>query len=706
LTRQVAVRALVVAASLVLVLALIAGYVRRAGVDSDQFANRATVALRDDSVRSLIADKVTDDVVLKHQSDLVAARPIIQSFASTIVGSRAFTNLFRAAVRDAHRAVFQRDRDTFTLTVADVGTVLAAVLERLRPTVAKKVESTSRVELIERDVGSVSGDLARLADKVRLLALFLLVLTLALVAGALTLSRDKRHTVVELGIGAAAGGIVLLVAYGVTRSVAIDHAGGPEGRAAAGAVWDAFLGDLRTAGWILAGSGAVVAAAAASLIRPVDVREPLQRAAAWVATEPQRPVLRILRGVGFLAAGLLVIFKGDAVLQLAITLVGVYVVYEGATAILRVIYRPPAPAERRVPAPVAASSERRRLAVPVIAAAVIAAVIVVFVGSGGTTTAAPARGPCNGHEELCGRPLDRVALAATHNAMSVPLPGWYSAEQDRPISDQLADGVRGLLIDTHYADRLSNGKLRTDFGTREDLRRQAKQDGISSKAVDAAKRIRERIGFSGKGKRGAYLCHTFCELGGTPLPSVLDDVHDFLIAHPDDVLVIINQDYVTPQDFVAAVKKAKLEDLVYRGPTSGNWPTLRQMIDRSQRVVFLAENHAGAASWYQLAYKKITEETPYTFPKVAQLTTPEDLPSSCKANRGPAAAPLFLINHWISTDPFPRPSDAAKVNAYDPLLRRAQECQRLRKHFPNLLAVNFYRQGDVFRVVNRLNGVK
>ena len=28
-------------------------------------------------------------------------------------------------------------------------------------------------------------------------------------------------------------------------------------RAAAGAVWDAFLGDLRTTGWIVAGAGAV-----------------------------------------------------------------------------------------------------------------------------------------------------------------------------------------------------------------------------------------------------------------------------------------------------------------------------------------------------------------------------------------------------------------------------------------------------------------
>ena len=90
---------------------------------------------------------------------------------------------------------------------------------------------------------------------------------------------------------------------------------------------------------------------------------------------------------------------------------------------------------------------------------------------------------------------------------------------------------------------------------------------------------------------------------------------------------------------------------------------------------------------------------------MAQLTDRASLPASCKPNRGPAAAPVFLLNHWISTDPVPRPSDAKKVNAYDPLLQRARECQRLRDHVPNLVAVNFYRQGDLFRVVDTLNGV-
>jgi hypothetical protein len=35
-----------------------------------------------------------------------------------------------------------------------------------------------------------------------------------------------------------------------------------------------------------------------------------------------------------------------------------------------------------------------------------------------------------------------------------------------------------------------------------------------------------------------------------------------------------------------------------------------------------------------------------------------------------------------------------------------KECRRLRHHFPNLVAVNFYRRGDLFRVVDAVNGVR
>ena len=80
---------LVALASLLLPAATLAGYARLTLLDSDQFAARATGSVRDASVRSLIADRVTDEVILRHQADLVSARPIISSAISGIVGGGA-----------------------------------------------------------------------------------------------------------------------------------------------------------------------------------------------------------------------------------------------------------------------------------------------------------------------------------------------------------------------------------------------------------------------------------------------------------------------------------------------------------------------------------------------------------------------------------------------------------------------------------------
>ena len=492
-------------------LALLAGYARRAVFNTDQFANRATAALVDENVRSVVAQRVTDDVVLRRQSDLLAARPIIESAASAVVGSRAFAGLFRAAVADVHRAVFQRDEDTVTLTVADVGSVLAGAVQVVQPKLARQVRAEQRVELLQADLGSVSADAIRTAHRVRLLFWICLALTVAFAAGAIALAGDRRRAVSALGIGVAIAGVVLIVAWSVGRSLVTGSFDGPDEQAASGAVWDAFLGDLRTAGWILAGSGAVVAAAAASLIKPVELEPRLRRLAGWIAAEPERPWARAARAAALVAVGILVLANRSAVIDLLVALAGVYLIYKGVEALLRLIYRPAA-AEPAPAAPRDRGQVVRRLAVAGIAAVLVVGAIGVFTASGGTSTAAPRIAGCNGHAELCDRPLTSVVLPATHNAMSVPLPGWFSPEQERPIPGQLEDGVRGLLLDTHYADRLPNGKVRTFFSSNSKLRQAAARDGVSEDTIQAALRLRDRLGFRGEGSGGCNLCHTFCEL--------------------------------------------------------------------------------------------------------------------------------------------------------------------------------------------------
>ena len=542
LPRIVLVRLLLVATSVLLVATTIGAYAWRALFDTEQFGNRATAALQDPDVRQAVGERVTDDLLLRAEPDLLAARPILSSAVAGIVGGDAFAALFRRAATDAHRAVFERDSDTVALTIADVGVLAAEALRQLRPKLAEQLEEDRRLSVVDQRLGGITGDLARIARQVRAITFVLALLTLACAAAAVALARDRRATVARLGVAMIAAGVAVVAATVVARAIALGMVDDGD-RDAAGAVWDAFAGDLRTTGWLLAGAGAVTAAAAASLVRPIEVEEPLK--AAWrIATrEPDGTRWRVVRGIALVAAGAVVIAEAAQMVVIAVTLAGVYLLYKGVEALLRAIGPAPEPAERPARRP---ARRLRLLAVPVVAAALVAAGGVALAGGGALDEPAPAVEACNGHVELCDRRLDDVTLPATHNAMSVPLRGWFSSLQERPIGEQLEDGIRGLLLDTHYADRLANGRTRTVFTSAGTLGQAVEQDAVSPHSVAAAERLRDRLGFRGRGERGMYLCHTFCELGSTPLAPVLEDIRDFLVTHPGDVLVVINQDYVTP----------------------------------------------------------------------------------------------------------------------------------------------------------------
>jgi hypothetical protein len=220
---------------------------------------------------------------------------------------------------------------------------------------------------------------------------------------------------------------------------------------------------------------------------------------------------------------------------------------------------------------------------------------------------------------------------------------------------------------------------------------------LGKEGLEAAMRIRNRLVGEPEGERDVYLAHGFCELGATRLVETLHDMKDFLQTHPDEVVIIVVQDEgVKAADVAASFEKSGLIDFVYKGPVTSPWPTLGDMVARDERVVVYAENDTTGVPWYHLMLGNI-QETPYGF------HSPEEF--SCRPNRGGTRGSLFLINHWIETAPASKPSNAAIVNAYAVLLKRARQCRRERKMVPNLLAVDFYRTGDLFKVARALNGI-
>ena len=94
---------LLVATCLLLIAATLAGYATRALFDSDRFAERAAAALQAPAVRQAVGDRVTDELVLPREADLLTARPLIAAAVGGVVGGDAFAgcSAARCATRTA-----------------------------------------------------------------------------------------------------------------------------------------------------------------------------------------------------------------------------------------------------------------------------------------------------------------------------------------------------------------------------------------------------------------------------------------------------------------------------------------------------------------------------------------------------------------------------------------------------------------------------
>lgn len=260
-------------------------------------------------------------------------------------------------------------------------------------------------------------------------------------------------------------------------------------------------------------------------------------------------------------------------------------------------------------------------------------------------TAAPATA-CNGHVALCDRRLTELTLPGTHNSMSNADAGWLIPNQQHGLTRQLEDGVRALMLDTHY--------------------------------------------WQGE----PFLCHADCALGSQPLAEGLGELLAFLDDHPREVVVVIFEDYISPEDTVAVVESIGLDRHVLT-PPEGAWPTLQELIEADTRLLLTAQGGGGARDRYVGAWDWFFD-TPYSF------ESGDDF--SCALNRGSPDNPLFLVNHWVS-DPLSTQDNAVTANAAEVLEPRARECAEQWGRPASYLAVDHYAVGDLFAVVNRLNGV-
>jgi hypothetical protein len=682
-------------------------YARAEIFDSDRFADNAVRALGDDRVRDELTEPIVDQAIDRGPDALINAEPVLRAAVSGALDSGPFTNVFRRSVTRLHRSLFSGDGDQLALTIANLDAIVTGAVAAISPKSAKHVPNDLGKRVVEISDEPAVLDAARVGQDVRVLGIVLPVLALLLLGGSVALAPDRRRGLLVAAASTAAAAGIGLIALEIARSYLLSHFEDDSLHAAVEGVWTAYLGGLGT--WTLAvGAVALIVAAAAATAREVDAAAPARRAWELAARAPERPGWRLARAAAIAMVSLVALLQPGLALHIVAVVAGAYGLFYAACEVLAMIAPPPEKRRRRTALP--RSPQRLALGAGTLAAAVLALAMIARAGGGDEAGAAtrPA-GPvenCNGYAEICDRPLNEVVFPGTHNAMSAAdLPAWYAPNQRHDIRQQLDDGVRAFMIDTHYGvKRPGGGPVYTDLkaeGTNDAL------DSVRAELGPQAAVAFQQLSANFASRGGAsvthapYLCHVVCELGSIDLGKALGWFRDFLETHPDEFLILFIEDKVSPADTAQVFEQSGILRYAEVHHDGEPFPTLRETIERDKRLFVMAEknNGRGAFPWYHQGFA-LTQETPFTFHSAGELK----LPASCDPNRGVAANPLFQVNHWV--EKLPRsPRTARKVNAGAFLMERARRCEQARGLLPNIIGVDFYEQGDLTEVAAELNGV-
>ena len=316
-------------AAICLLFAGLFGYLASAVLDEDAFAARAASALDSDELRVEIADRLASRATLE-QPELAASEAMLEDVvADSVATSPAFRSAFRdGAVRLQRALVAGSDGEASLVVTGSSAAMRAEVQARLDLTLPA-IEDVPLLSLGQR---GRERTLRRLAPATRdvagPLAIGFGLAGVILLGVGFARGPDRRRAVWGAGLAVAtAGG---LAAAGVTaaRDVALEGFDTGFGDAVVGAIWDAYMGDLRVWALAVCAAGLVVAAAAGGprpalstlLAPPASNGGRALRAGGLLAVAAlavQIPELVLHTGLVALAAGLVYVAAGDVLRALA-----------------------------------------------------------------------------------------------------------------------------------------------------------------------------------------------------------------------------------------------------------------------------------------------------------------------------------------------------------------------------------------------------
>jgi hypothetical protein len=279
--------------------------------------------------------------------------------------------------------------------------------------------------------------------------------------------------------------------------------------------------------------------------------------------------------------------------------------------------------------------------------------------SSGTTsnTSAPAGSLAAGvNSNVLDKTYDRVVFATTHNAYNYT-GAFRFPNQNKSITDQLQDGVRGFMIDIH------------PYG-----------------------------GFDPALNGVPHVYHNIWTLGAQSLAKVLDEFQVFMDANPEAIVTLILENYISFPILDTALNDAGLLRFAHSQKKGDSWPTIRTMIANNKRLVILndAQDSTGAYPWSLYAWD-FAVETDFSNQTVSDFSN--------SFNRGDPNNELFILNHFL-TMPIIGTGDtslAKTANSNPYLSQRVNGAFTDTSKIPNFITVDFHEIGDVMTVVKEMN---
>lgn len=256
--------------------------------------------------------------------------------------------------------------------------------------------------------------------------------------------------------------------------------------------------------------------------------------------------------------------------------------------------------------------------------------------------------------KLLPKKYDEVCFLMTHNAMNSSEKGYSIPNQTHSVTNQLKNGVRGLMLDTYDGS-----------------------DGV------------------------ALTYHGSAALGQEKLVDVLQEIKDFLQANTNDVVTIIFQNDGGNVQLQKAIDSIGLNTMAFIHTNGDAWPTLQTMVDNNQRIVLFVENNKTPRANYLMHAWNTVFDTPYDYISTSEF--------SSDVNRGGGGSKeLFLVNHWLQKElipgiKVPDKTLAPQANVRAVIGKRVQDCATANSHFINFLGVDFYEVGDAKAVVDSIN---